>query len=169
MALEVRAPDGRVLSDGNNFTMTLPASTRIAGAYALLPKHRDKSKSPAVRDDVIGRGRVFLEEGPARIQLLRDGCVKGHGPGQKATRSSAKKPLQVATIPPQTSKHTWPVAPSTLYPPGTTVHDACFEHVDGTIVPASEQALDAFADVDRGCLIVTSHRFFARGSYVRRY
>ena len=39
------------------------------------------------------------------------------------------------------------------------MHDACFEHVDGTIVPASEQALDAFADVDRGCLIVTSHRF----------
>ncbi len=157
IALEVRAPDGRVLSDGNSFSMTLPASTRIAGAYIIITA-RDKSKSSAVRDDVIGRGRFFLEEGQRRIQLLRDGCVKGTVL-VKATRSSAKKPLDVATIPPQTSKHMWPVALSTLYPPGSTVHAACFEHIDGTIVPASEQALDAFADVDRGCLIVTSHRF----------
>ena len=157
MALEVRAPDGRVLSDGNNFAMTLPASTRIAGAYVIITA-RDKSKSSAVRDDVIGRGRFFLEEGQRNIQLLRDGCVKGTVL-VKATRSSAKQPLQVATIPPQTSKHTWPVSLSELYPPGTSVHSACFETVDGHIVPASETALDAFADVERGCLIVTSHRF----------
>ncbi|CAH0363743.1 unnamed protein product [Pelagomonas calceolata] len=157
IALEVRAPDGRVLSDGNSFSMTLPSSTRVAGAYVIVTA-RDKSKSSAVRDDVVGRGRVFLEEGQRHIQLLRDGGVKGTVL-VKATRSSAKKPLQVATIPPQTSKHMWPVALSELYPPGTTVHDACFEHINGTIVPASEQALDAFADVDRGCLIVTSHRF----------
>ena len=157
IAIEVRAPDGRVLGDGNNFAMTLPASTRIAGAYVIVTA-RDKSKSSAVRDDVIGRGRFFLEEGQRHIQLLRDGCVKGTVL-VKATRSSAKQPAQVATIPPQTSKHTWPVALSELYPPGTTVHDACFETIDGSIVPASELALDAFADVDRGCLIVTSHRF----------
>ena len=60
--MEVRAPDGRVLSDGNNFAMTLPSSTRIAGAYVIVTA-RDKSKSSAVRDDVIGRETLFLEEG----------------------------------------------------------------------------------------------------------
>ena len=157
IALEVRAPDGRVLSDGNNFAMTLPASTRIAGAYVIITA-RDKSKSSAVRDDVVGRGRFFLEEGERRISIMRDGRATGTVL-VKATRSSAKQPAQVATIPPQTSKHTWPVALAQLYPPGTTVHAACFEHVDGSIVPASELALDSFADVERGCLIVTSHRF----------
>jgi len=157
MSLEARAPDGRVLSDGNNFAMTLPASTRIAGAYVIVTA-RDKSKSSAVRDDVVGRGRFFLEEGERRISIMRDGRATGTVL-VKATRSSAKQPAQVATIPPQTSKHTWPVALAQLYPPGTTVHAACFEHVDGSIVPASELALDSFADVERGCLIVTSHRF----------
>ena len=68
IAIEVRAPDGRVLGDGNNFAMTLPASTRIAGAYVIVTA-RDKSKSSAVRDDMIGRGRFFLEEGERRIRV----------------------------------------------------------------------------------------------------
>ena len=157
IAIEVRAPDGRVLSDGNSFSMTLPSTTRIAGAYVIVTA-RDKSKSSAVRDDVVGRGRFFLEEGERRISIMRDGRATGTVL-VKATRSSAKQPAQVATIPPQTSKRTWPVALSELYPPGTSVHSACFETVDGSLIPAMETALDAFADVDRGCLIVTSHRF----------
>ena len=63
MALEVRAPDGRVLSDGNNFAMTLPSTTRIAGAYVIITA-RDKSKSSAVRDDVIGSCLLYTSPSP---------------------------------------------------------------------------------------------------------
>lgn len=162
VALELRAPDGRVLGEAsagpsgafaaNSCAVSLPATTRTSGAYVLLTA-RDRSK-----DDLIGRGRCFLENNESSVSLTRDGRNQGTV-RVRSTRSSPRRPLSVAVVPPGTSKKTWPVSLEELYPPGTRVHAACFETVEGRAVPARELALDAFADVDNGVLLVTSHRF----------